>query len=483
MYNFGRVDFPNQHVSYTEKQKVEWYAKCCDYVIEAGIACKADFDVEEKFNILLGNIPRIYYKKTLNPYNEQDENLTRFPATMRNYDMMKGIIRRYIGEYIKNPHDFIVGANNPEVVFARDAELGRQIMLLAEQAVAKRIQESYIQFVNEGNNPEEFNAEQAIDIEAFIKEFNENFIDDISAQGQDLINVIDDLTDAFTIYARAYFEFVTFGACYTYRDVVGSQLIKRVVSVRDAFPVHNDSMFAEDYDMFAERRMLTRQQIIDEFYEYLSEKEREALDTYYQYSTTSSSDKALLNWDKYMHYFGDVCAKFNKDDLQHIKNTNIMARDANNGLFEVWHAVWRGEIKEGILTYNDGAFVTTRIVDETYQLNPAGGDISIEWVWRPQVYESVRIGSRATSIYPYKARPIAYNRNGKLPYNGIAELLPGFGRFSIVDTVLPYQVFRNIVAYHREMAIAKNKMNVLMIAKSLLGKKPADTIYLSLIHI
>ena len=36
--------------------------------------------------------------------------------------MMKGIIRRYIGEYIKNPHDFIVGANNPEVVFARDAE-------------------------------------------------------------------------------------------------------------------------------------------------------------------------------------------------------------------------------------------------------------------------------------------------------------------------------------------------------------------------
>ena len=71
-------------------------------------------------------------------------------------------------------------------------------------------------------------------------EFNENFIDDISAQGQDLINVIDDLTDSFTIYARAYFEFVAFGACYTYRDVVGTQLIKRVVSIRDAFPVPND---------------------------------------------------------------------------------------------------------------------------------------------------------------------------------------------------------------------------------------------------
>ena len=38
MYNFGRLDFPNQHVSYAEKQEVDWYAKCCDYVIEAGIA-------------------------------------------------------------------------------------------------------------------------------------------------------------------------------------------------------------------------------------------------------------------------------------------------------------------------------------------------------------------------------------------------------------------------------------------------------------
>lgn len=474
---FGRLDFPNQHVSYAEKQKPDWYAKCCDYVIEAGIACKADFNVEEKFNILLGNIPKEYYKKTINPYNEKDPNLTRFPATMRNYDMMKGIIRRYIGEYIKNPHDFIVGANNPEVVFARDAELGKQIMFMAEQAVAQKIQETYVQFVNEGNDPKEFNPQTAVDIEAFIKEFNENYIDDISAQGQDLINVIDDITNSFTIYARAYFEFVAFGACYTYRDVDGSKLIKRAVSVRDAFPVPNDSMFAEDYDMFAERRMLTRQQIIDEFYEYLTKEQREALDTFYQYSATTSSDRALLNWDNYMRYFKDVCTKFNDDDLQHIKNTNLMARDSNNGLFEVWHVVWRGEVKEGILTYNNGAFITTRIVDETYEFNAANGDIDIEWVWRPQVYESVGIGSRSTRIYPYKARPIAFNRGGKLPYNGIAELLPGFGRFSIVDIVLPYQIFRNIISYHREMAIAKNKINVLMIAKSLLGKKPADTIY------
>lgn len=474
----GRVQFPNQRVSHAEKAKPEWYANCCDYVIEAGVNAKED-NIEEKFEILHGRIPDAYYKKTLNPYNFTEDKYKRYPATMRNYDMMKGIIRRYVGEYIKNPHDFIVGANNPEVVFAKDAKLAQEIMIIAEQAVAAEIQRSYQEFLGQGGDPNQFNPQEQVDIEAFIKEFNEKFIDDISSQGQHLLAVIDDITNSFVLYARAYFEFITFGECYTYSDVDGTNLIKRVVSARDAFPVPNDSIYVKDYDMFAERRMMTKQQVITEFGDYLSDKEMELLNNTDYYGSYYNSDKALLNWDNYMKYFGDVCNKFSKAELASLKESpgSIMARDRNNNLIEVWHTVWKGEVKQGVLTYNDGSFVTTRIVDEKYQFNAEAGDISIEWIWAPQTYESTRIGTRNTGIYPYKARPIAYQRDGQLPYNGLTELLPGFGKFSIIDTVLPYQVFRNIVAYHREMVIAKNKMNILMMAKSLLGAKPDDTIY------
>ena len=474
----GRVQFPNQRVSYSEKAKPEWYANCCDYVIEAGVNAKED-NIEEKFEILHGRIPDAYYKKTLNPYNFTEDKYKRYPATMRNYDMMKGIIRRYVGEYIKNPHDFIVGANNPEVVFAKDAKLAQEIMVIAEQAVAAEIQRSYQEFLGQGGDPNQFNPQEQVDIEAFIKEFNEKFIDDISSQGQHLLAVIDDITNSFVLYARAYFEFITFGECYTYSDVDGTNLIKRVVSARDAFPVPNDSIYVKDYDMFAERRMMTKQQIITEFGDYLSDKEMELLNNTDYYGSYYNSDKALLKWDNYMKYFGDVCDKFSKAELASLKESpgSIMARDRNNNLIEVWHTVWKGEVKQGVLIYNDGSFVTTRIVDEKYQFNAEAGDISIEWIWAPQTYESTRIGTRNTGIYPYKARPIAYQRDGQLPYNGLTELLPGFGKFSIIDTVLPYQVFRNIVAYHREMVIAKNKMNILMMAKSLLGVKPDDTIY------
>lgn len=476
MADFYGIDFPNQRVSESERNKPEWYANCCDYVIAAGQSARSQADNEIRYGILHGDIPEEFYRKTLNPYNASNEIYTRFPATMRNYDIMNGVIRRYIGEYIKNPHEYIVTANNAEIVLGKDAKLAQEIMHLAEQALAQRIQQSYQEFLQGGGEPDQFDVNQQIDIEGFIKDFNQNYIDDVSAQGAEVLKVIDNITDAVALYARAYADFVSFGECYTYSDVVGSDLIKRVVSVRDAFPVPNDSQFVEDFDMFAERMMMTKQQIIDNYSEYLTKKDIDYLEDYYRYSTGSGDESAILTWDYYKGLYHDVCRKFTKDEVVRLENRNL-ARELSGNLFPVWHAVWRGEVKEGILTYNNGQFITQRVVDEGYQFNPENGDIDLEWVWKPQVFESVRIGTRSYGIYPYKARPIAYNRNGKLPYNGLIELLPGFGKFSIIDIILPYQIFRNIVLYHREMVIAKNKMNILIMAKSLLGKKPEDTIY------
>ena len=472
---FQLYDFPIQRIPNSQKDKV-WGAKCADWIIAQSQGNRDSSELEIKYGILQGKIPDSFYKKILNPYNATQEKYKRFPATMRNYDLMKGIIRRYVSEYIKNPHYFIVGANNPEVVLARDSKLRQELQNLVQQQIAIRIQQSYQEWVNGGNDPQQFNPQESIDIEAFIKEFNENYIDDISAQGQSLLNVIKDLTEDTLLYARAYFDFVTFGECYTYTDIVGNTIVKRVVSPRDAFPVNTDSIFREDDDMFCERRKMTYQQIIDEFDDYLDDKQREFLNTYYAKRSTNTPTE--LSFNTYESYFPDICQKYSKEDRALFKNNPNMMRDTNSDLYDVWHVVWRGEARRAIVTYiNESGFIDTRIEKDDYKLNVELGDISIEYVYEPQVYECTRIGTRNDAIYPYGARAIAFNRNGKLPYNGINELLPGFGKFSIIDIVTPYQVFYNIVAYHREMVIAKNKLNILMLAKSLLGKVPEETIY------
>lgn len=479
----SNYDFPRQKIPASEKDKV-WAAQCCDYVIAQGLACKDEKRINQLYEIMSGNIPDEFYKKILNPYNATNEKYKRFPATMRNYDLMKGIIRRYVGEYLKNPHIFIVGANNPDVMLARDQKLRAELTVLVQNAVAQRINEAYQQFINEGNDPKTFNPQQVLNIDQFVKDFNDNYVDDISAQGQELLNVIRDITEDELLYEQVYFNFVTYGMTFTYTDINGSDLNKRCIKPIDAFPIPTDNFFTEDDEMFACRRKMTYSEIMDEFDKYFDDKDREFLESYYaKFGTTSSTE---LTFGAYYNYYADLCNKYKQEDRELFKNgsKDVLSREVNDGLFDVWHAVWRSYSRMAIVTYvNEIGIITTRYEEDGYKFNKQAGDIDIEWIYVPQVYESVRIGGRYDAIYPYGARAIAYDRKGKLPYNGITELFPGYGRFSIVEEVLPYQIFYNIVAYAREMAMARNKLAMLLMPISLLGKTPAEqekTIYRAL---
>lgn len=474
--------FPKQRVSGATKSKADWYANCIDYVIDAGLSFNDRKDTELKLGILRGDLPNEFYKKTINPYNSSNEKYQRFPATLRNLDIMSDIIRRYVSEYFKGVHEFVVGANNPDIVINRDAKLKQKIGELAQQAFQQEFEKQYQAMVQQaqqqGQDPNTIDPQQAMpDIEQFIADFNEKYIDEESKQGQDILDYIRAITKDTVIYLSAFFNYVALGECYSYSDVRNNKLFKENVPVLEAFPIPNDQFFVEDHDMFARRMLMSYQQIIDIFDDMLTDKDKSFLEIYYG-RASSNNGITHLNYTQMFESYPDVCDKFSKIERDMFRREPITIHAENNNLFEVWHVVWRGEAKQGILTYiNEVGFETTRVVEEDYELNKETGDISIEWVYRPQVYEGYRIGGRYNSIYPIKARPIAFNRNGKLPYNGIMEVLPMMGKFSIIKLVTPYQVMRNIFAYHREMVIAKNKMLILLLPESLIQSNTEDKIY------
>lgn len=482
MYNSRVNQFPQQRVSGAEKRKAEWYANCIDYIIDAGLACNDRTKTETLLSIQRGYIPNEYYKKTLNPYNSNNEKYTRFPATMRNLDIMNDIIRRYVSEYYKGVHEFVVGANNPDIVLNKNAKLKQEILTLAQQAFQQEFEKQYQAMVQQaqqqGQDPNQVNPQDAMpDPEQFIKEFNEKYIDDESKQGQDMLDYIRSMTEDTITYLSAFFNFSALGECYSYADVRGDKIIKEHVPVLEAYPIPNDNYFVEDHDMFARKMQLSYSQIMDMFDNMFDEKDRKFLETYYAKDTINGNTQ-LLSYNQLFETYADVCSKFNKEERELFKKQPVRISEVNNNLYDVWHVVWKGEARRGILTYiNEVGLQSTRIVEEDYQLNKEAGDISIEWEYETQVYEGYRIGSRYTSIYPIKARPIAFNRNGKLPYNGIMELLPYMGKFSIIELITPYQIMRNIFAYHREMVIAKNKMLVLLLPESLIASDTEDKIY------
>lgn len=476
------LNFPQQKVSGTIKSKAEWYTNCIDYVIDTGLAMNDRTEDEIKLRILRGDIPNSFYKKTLNPYNATNEKYQRFPATMRNLDIMSDIIRRYVSEYFKGVHEFIVGANNPDIVINKNAKLKEKIGELAQQAFQQEFEKAYQQAIQQaqqqGQDPNTINPQDSMpDPEQFIKEFNEKYIDDESKQGQDMLDYIRSITQDNIIYLSAFFNFVSLGECFSYCDVRGSNIIKENVPVLEAYPIPNGNYFVEDHDMFARKMMLSYQQIMDMFEDNLDDKDKAFLETYYS-RQSAHGGITRLTYNQYFETYPDVCEKFNKEERELFKRDPINVYDVNTNLYEVWHVVWRGEAKRGILTYiNELGLTTTRVVDEGYTLNKEAGDISIEWTYEPQVYEGYRIGTRYTAIYPIKARPIAFNRGGKLPYNGIMEVLPMMGKFSIIKLITPYQIMRNIFAYHREMVIAKNKMLILLLPESLIASNTEDKIY------
>ena len=476
------VNFPKQRVSVAEKDKPAWYQNCIDYVIDAGLSFNDRTDTERKLQILHGNIPDEFYKKTLNPYNAENEKYKRFPATMRNYDIMSDIIRRYVSEYFKGIHEFIVGANNPEIVLKKNIKLKEKIAIMAQQAFKqefeKRWAEMQQQAQQQGTPVEQLNPQEAMpDPEQFLKDFEDNYIDDESKQGQDLLDYIRSITEDTLIYLSAFFNYCSLGECYTYSDIRGNTIHKENIPVLEAYPIPNSNFFIEDHDMFAHRMLMSYNQIIDMFDEVLSKEDREFLDRYYSTTNASNTHTQFL-YSQYFEAFPAACEKFGEKERELFRNESVQIAADNNNLFEVWHVVWRGEARQGILTYvNEMGFTTTRVVEEDYQLNPEAGDINIDWAYEPQVYEGYRIGTRWTGVYPIKARPIAYQRNGKLPYNGIMEVLPMFGKFSIIELITPFQIMRNIISYHREMVIAKNKMLILLLPESLIAGDEEDKIY------
>ena len=475
------VYFPKQRVSYGEKQKAEWYANCIDFVIAKGQSINDRDDAERKLDILHGNMPNEFYKKTLNPYNSENEKYTRFPAVMRNLDIMNDIVRRYISEYYTGSHEFVAGANSPDLILAKNKKLAEEVMLKAQQAFQNEFEKAYKEAtqsaIQNGQNPEDINPEELMpNIDEFVEDFNNKYIDEQSAQAQDVLDFIRSNTKDMLIYSSAFFNFVTLGECYSYSKIEDNIIEKENVPVIEAYPIPNGEFFIEDHDMFARRFKMSYQQIIDSFDEFLSDKDKAFLNTYYANRHSSSGQK--LRYEDFFNFYPDVCGKFGEEERELFRKYPVVLSDLNSDLFDVWHVVWRGEAKVGILTYiNEVGFQTTRIVEENYQFNPENGDIEIRWEYQPQVYEGYRIGTRNDSIYPIKARPVTYNRNGKLPYNGIMELLPLMGKFSIIELITPYQVMRNIFAFHREMAIAKNKQLILLLPESLINDDTEDKLY------
>lgn len=472
-------DFPEQRIPNSQKDSV-WGERCIDYVIAAGLSCNDRNKTQQYLEILHNNIPDEFYRKTLNPYNATKEIFTRFPATMRNLDIINDIVRRYISEYTKEQHEFLVTANNPDIIMARDKaiknDITKRALLAFQEEFQRRVQEAEEQnqqLEAQGQAPQPIDPQKlAADAEQFEKNFMDNYIDEISVQAQQLIDVIDDTTNTEVLAPICYFNFIVTGECYSYHTVKGKKVIKEAIPTLEMFPVPNGSIFVSGFDMVARRLMMSYSQVIDQFKDELTKDELDFIVNYYQPVNGYGMPSKTLSLNAYSYYFPNKCKNLDDEDRALFSKGDVDVRDVNGDLLEVWHACWVGYAEVKVLHFiNEIGLEDELIVPDDFEFNPELGHIGIETIYKKQIYEGYRIGMKQYGIYPGGARPIVYQNddNPKLPYTGLIEPIPMMGKFSVVEILTPFQILINIFSYHREMMIAKNKMFALLIGKSLLG--------------
>lgn len=440
----------DQRVSDETKQTEKWYIPNCNYWIGLAIG-QNDKTITQKFiNSANGLIDTETYDYVLKNYVDRVGDKANMYGEIRDVDFLTPIKERYMGEFINMFANYQVFNNDPTVVLQRNKILADKVMTFCNQEIINRLNSEGFE-----TNKKSITQDK---LENVIESVLNDWIDDITISTQKRLELINTIIEAKDKYQQAYFYWWACEEVYTYREVYKNDIYLNVISPLEYYRIDSGKRYIEDDDAGVRIYRMTMAQIIDRFRDELSDKEIKYLKEIYTVSPKYDAPDGIVQiFDK--HNFGErkSILQSNSDLLK--SESRLYGKD-----IDIYHYVWKTEIKQGILKHKDllGKTVET-IVDVNYVFDESVGDISIEWEWINQVWEGWRIGGMHSGIY-IKPRPILVQRERfnnysecKLPYNGIIGLNKDNLRNPIPFRVLPYLALYRIYTLQEERTVAKFK--------------------------
>jgi hypothetical protein len=194
-----------------------------------------------------------------------------------------------------------------------------------------------------------------------------------------------------------------------------------------------DLDFIEDGDWVVVRRLMHPSNVIDAYWQELSQKEIEHL------------ENPEYNREDFLTYSLDYTDDWDWDGDR-------------ERLIEVMEVYWKSRKKIGFVNYMDEFDeIQERIVDEKYKAQEGE---AIEWHWVNEVWQGHRIDGR----FYVRVGPLENQRGSidnpskcKLPINGRAYSDINSENISLVAMGIPYQLNYDIYKYRLELSIAKSK--------------------------
>lgn len=434
------------------KRTDDWYMKNIDYYVNT-----SDYHYERRdhflslYKIAQGRMEESWYHYVANPYNSTKENETKFPAKIRNYDIISPILNLLRGEKGLRPFPYQVFVHNDDV------ETKQQVA--EKEAINEMLIQQYMFDLQQQGFDVQGGEEPPPPPEQVIKNLRKTWADARAEMGQKGLRLIMDDQDVVKKWRDGFYDFMVTDYVFTYKDVIRNNVEYDLINPYDlSYVASPDTEYIENGEAAIRTQWMTVAEVIDRFFDTLTPKEIEELE---QSQRNDSPIRSDYNQEVY----------------------NDVPRHYLANMVEVKHVVFKSMRKIGKVTTMDvfGQPIEFE-VDEDFK--PREGE-TVKWMWVNQVLEGYRIDDK---LYK-ELGPIPFQRGTfdnpskcKLPYNGKCYSTRHTRSMSLTEKMIPYQVLYNIIKYRLELTIAKNKDKLTMFPYGMIPKEKGWDMFTSMYY-
>ena len=452
----GYISFPRQKLPDSKKDD-NWFKKNIDFaehLLTSDVNLRSNFKNKKSNYNLRANIINVKdFEKFINPDNLDLESL---PASFQHIGIENSKINLLLGEYSKRKKEFkaYISANDRDGISRKEETLMDQIKeeltdiikkdSISEEEIVKRLKQL-----------QEFQTYQFQDVAEITankilkKEYKEGDFD--------------------FVFLRTFEDLLVGGEEIMYCGVLGGNPVMRRVNPMNLYTMGGNSMYIEDADIIVEYGYRSVGQVVDDYWEELSEDDIDFLERGKTDASMGGGGIGLNRDISVYDYYGEQGALS-------IFHPNEMGTRTFSGAFDTYGNVrvlkvcWRSRRKIGELTYFDEDGQEQKDwVPEDYKPNKVLGE-TVKWIWVNEWMEGTKIADHIYTVMrpvPYASKSLVNKSKGTPPYVGSVNSTNDYKVQSLMDVMKPLTYSYDIAYYKRELEIATYKGSFAAINSSL----------------
>jgi len=438
MRDYIYSSMPPQKLPQSKKTK-QWKEACVDYISGMyGIDMQGAKDMATNYDLYNGVFDEKDLKHVTSPYGVD----AGFPARIQNFNIIRNKVNALLGNEAGRPDTVKIYRTGDEAA-GEYQEIQKQLLdqYFMNSLMAKMNPEQQAQF------QQQIDSGEVMPPDAIVKYMKNDYKDVAETVAYATYNYLKEKNNTKHEFHKGFKDALIAAREIYYTGIInGEPVLERVNPLYISFDQSPDLEFIEDGAWAVRKMRMTPAEIYDRMYDKLKPSDldkilRLANDGYDKFNTLAK-DPTDINWTQ---VFGDF------DEY------------TNSGCLDVFHVTWKSFKKVGFLTYLDEAGQPQEtIVSEDYAVT--GQELALDWDWIIEVWEGYKIGADMyCGIQPLQYQHVSIDNpnSQKLPYTGVIYSNTNSNPKSIVSILKPLQYLYIIIWYRIELALARDKGQVL----------------------